>query len=240
MSGEPWTILSLFDWSGNWSRPYREAGYPVMQFDLLHGTDLRTFDFTRIPRGSVRGILAAVPCTDFSRAGAQYWPAKDADGRTAKSIELANRIMDLIEYHAPFGGAWRTRKAELVNWCRELGYSASHPSNPRTSATLIPSAPCCSGGSRRISSPRRCGNTNGKPQAGIMPLMPTMRAYIRASRASCAVPSPPWASPVPFSKPTHERYIKAITPWPWWLEPCPSNQRQKPFFPHVLRWFNPA
>lgn len=101
MSGEPWTILSLFDWSGNWSRPYREAGYPVMQFDLLHGTDLRTFDFTRIPRGSVRGILAAVPCTDFSRAGAQYWPANDADGRTAKSIELANRIMDLIDYHAP-------------------------------------------------------------------------------------------------------------------------------------------
>lgn len=58
---EPWTILSLFDWSGHWSRPYREAGYPVMQFDLLHGSDLRTFDYRRIPIGSVRGILAAIP-----------------------------------------------------------------------------------------------------------------------------------------------------------------------------------
>lgn len=98
---EPWTILSLFDWSGNWSRPYREAGYPVMQFDILTGTDLRTFDYTRIPRGSVRGILAAIPCTDFARSGAQFWPAKDADGRTARSVELAERVMDLIEYHAP-------------------------------------------------------------------------------------------------------------------------------------------
>lgn len=98
---EPWTILSLFDWSGNWSRPYREAGYPVMQFDILTGTDLMQFDYTRIPKGSVRGILAAVPCTDFSRAGAQLWAEKDADGRTAASIALAERTMDLIDYHAP-------------------------------------------------------------------------------------------------------------------------------------------
>lgn len=100
-------ILSLFDHSGNWSRPYREAGYPVLQMDLQLGDDLRTFDYTRIPRGSVRGILAAIPCTHFSRVAARHWSAMDADGRTARSIELANRVMDLIEHHAP---AW---------WCIE-------------------------------------------------------------------------------------------------------------------------
>lgn len=94
-------ILSLFDHSGNWSRPYREAGYPVLQMDLLLGDDLRTFDYHRIPQGSVHGILAAVPCTHFSRVAAPHWKAMDADGRTARSIELAERIMDLIEYHAP-------------------------------------------------------------------------------------------------------------------------------------------
>lgn len=28
------TVLSLFDFTGNWSRPYRDAGYDVRQVDL--------------------------------------------------------------------------------------------------------------------------------------------------------------------------------------------------------------
>jgi hypothetical protein len=100
-------ILSLFDYTGNWSRPYREAGYPVIQMDKLHGDELLSFDYTRIPQGSVHGILAALPCTHFSRVAAPHWAAMDADGRTERSIQLANRIMDLIDYHAP---AW---------WCIE-------------------------------------------------------------------------------------------------------------------------
>lgn len=36
-------IVSLFDYSGEWSRPYREAGYTVIQFDKqLDGIDLAT------------------------------------------------------------------------------------------------------------------------------------------------------------------------------------------------------
>ena len=30
-------ILSLYDYSGNWSLPYREAGYEVVQVDLKRG-----------------------------------------------------------------------------------------------------------------------------------------------------------------------------------------------------------
>ena len=35
------TILSLFDYTGNWSEPYRQAGYNVIQQDLKHGKYFR-------------------------------------------------------------------------------------------------------------------------------------------------------------------------------------------------------
>ena len=35
------------------------------------------------------GVLAAPPCTHFSGAGARWWPEKDADGRTADAVEIA-------------------------------------------------------------------------------------------------------------------------------------------------------
>ena len=34
------TILSLFDASGNWSAPYRRAGYRVIQRDIQLGQDI--------------------------------------------------------------------------------------------------------------------------------------------------------------------------------------------------------
>lgn len=37
------TVLSLCDFTGNWSRPYREAGYDVRQVDLKDGEDVRLF-----------------------------------------------------------------------------------------------------------------------------------------------------------------------------------------------------
>lgn len=59
------TILSLCDASGVWSRPYAEAGYDVRRFDLQDGTDIRHLEYP----GPVHGILAAPPCTVFSKAG---------------------------------------------------------------------------------------------------------------------------------------------------------------------------
>lgn len=66
-------ILSLCDYSGVWSQPYAEAGYDVRRFDLQHGQDVRLLEHIDVP---VRGILAAPPCTHFSRAGARHWKRK--------------------------------------------------------------------------------------------------------------------------------------------------------------------
>ena len=79
------TILSLFDFTGNWSKPYLDNGYNVIQVDIKHGIDIMTWDYKSIPKKSVYGILAAVPCTDYSVSGARWFAAKDEDGRTEKS-----------------------------------------------------------------------------------------------------------------------------------------------------------
>jgi hypothetical protein len=60
-------IISLCDYSGNWPRYYREAGYDVRLFDLKRGGDVRLLE--RI-EGNVYGILAAPVCTMFAGSGA--------------------------------------------------------------------------------------------------------------------------------------------------------------------------
>lgn len=58
-------ILSLCDFSGTWSYPYREAGYDVRKVDLRGGHDVRLMIF---PKQPIHGVLAAPPCTTFSLA----------------------------------------------------------------------------------------------------------------------------------------------------------------------------
>ena len=107
-------VVSLCDYSGNWPRPYVEAGYTVLQFDLKHGDDVTLFGQTlggilsalsehagSTAPARVVGVLAAPPCTDFSVSGAQYWKAKDADGRTAKSLAVVQGCLDIIKVCGP-------------------------------------------------------------------------------------------------------------------------------------------
>lgn len=76
-------ILSLCDFSGEWVRPYREAGYTVEQVDLKHGGDVRLLPYP----GPVHGILAAPPCTVFAASGAR-WP------RTPEAMIEALSVVD--------------------------------------------------------------------------------------------------------------------------------------------------
>ncbi|MCA9178635.1 MAG: DNA cytosine methyltransferase [Planctomycetales bacterium] len=103
-------ILSLFDVSGEWSRPYREAGYPVAHIDILNEHcpcdvwDINGMEWLD-DNGlcDVWGILAAVPCTDFAASGARWFAAKDADGSTDASVALARHTLAIIEFLRP---AW--------------------------------------------------------------------------------------------------------------------------------------
>jgi len=66
------TILSLCDYSGSWSKPYKEQGYNVVRIDLKRGQDVRLLEFP----GEVYGVLAAPPCDHFASAGARWWKDK--------------------------------------------------------------------------------------------------------------------------------------------------------------------
>ena len=110
------TIISLFDHSGNWSQPYADQAvatgeYDVYRFDIKDSLDILDFDceylFETWGFSEVHGILAAVPCTDFSSSGAQYWGIKDSDGRTEQSVELVYQVLRCVEL---FGPEW---------WCIE-------------------------------------------------------------------------------------------------------------------------
>jgi hypothetical protein len=91
-------ILSLCDFTGNWSRPYEESGYEVVRVDIQHGQDVRLFRY----RGRVHGILAAPPCTHFSRAGAWTWPAK-GEPALLEGLAVVDACLRIIAVHRP---AW--------------------------------------------------------------------------------------------------------------------------------------
>ncbi len=91
-------ILSLFDYSGNWPRYYKENGYDVYSLDIKYDIDILTITREDLHDG-IYGILAAPPCTDFSGSGAQYWKIKDEDGRTAQSLALVDKVLEIISWY---------------------------------------------------------------------------------------------------------------------------------------------
>lgn len=99
------TLLTLFDYSGLWAKPFWDAGWDVIQMDIKHGQDLNQFksveDVFDWGINEVHGIIAAPPCTDFASSGAQYWPKKDANGTTAKSLELVRQVQRFANLFAP-------------------------------------------------------------------------------------------------------------------------------------------
>lgn len=113
-------VVSLCDYSGRWPSEYIAQGYTVVHFDLKHGDDCtdveRTLsdiqeavndawaaqdNETDFDHAYVVGVLAAPVCTDFSVSGAQYWPAKDADGTTARSLLLLDSCVEIIKALQP-------------------------------------------------------------------------------------------------------------------------------------------
>jgi N12 class adenine-specific DNA methylase/2'-5' RNA ligase len=75
-------VISLFDRTGIWSKPYRDAGYAVLQYDVENGDDLLEFLPTadileaRESGKKIVGVLAAPPCTSYAVSGARWWESQ--------------------------------------------------------------------------------------------------------------------------------------------------------------------
>ncbi len=124
-------LLSLFDYSGNWSRPYAENGWDVIRIDRKLKTDgYTTFskDIMEIDTEwmyenifenyeTVDGILAAPPCTDFAVSGAKHWKLKD------KPKETLFGTVDRLEYFTEL-----TRQTlRIIDLCHPLFYAVENP-----------------------------------------------------------------------------------------------------------------
>ncbi|HHW1883078.1 TPA: DNA cytosine methyltransferase [Pseudomonas aeruginosa] len=144
-------VLSLFDHTGQWSRPWEEAGYQVVRFDIQDNPetgDVNAFgvnffsdwfgDFDGL---DIYAVLAACPCTEFAISGAKHFAAKDADGRTVAAVELVHQTLRTIEYYRP--SVWaienpvsRIEKlAGLPPW--RLAFDPHHFGDPYTKKTLL-------------------------------------------------------------------------------------------------------
>jgi hypothetical protein len=102
----PLRLLSLFDYSGNWSKPFADGGWETISWDikLSEFMDINLIDSAETALElfeDVDGIIAAPPCTDFTLSGAQYWKIKDEDGRTWKSVELVRQVERLVDLFRP-------------------------------------------------------------------------------------------------------------------------------------------
>lgn len=144
-------VLSLFDHTGNWSRPWEEAGYNVLRFDIQDDPetgDVNAFNvgfftdyFGDFDGLEVYAILAACPCTEFATSGARHFAAKDADGRTAAAVELVRQTLRTVEYYRP--SIWaienpvgRIEKlGGLPPW--RLAFDPNHLGDPYTKKTLL-------------------------------------------------------------------------------------------------------
>lgn len=70
-------ILDVGGGSGEWSRPYRLAGYDVRIIDPLVWPHYRAEDVLDwAHQWSVHGLLLAPPCTEFAGSGARWWANK--------------------------------------------------------------------------------------------------------------------------------------------------------------------
>ncbi len=107
----PQLVLSLYDYSGVWSQPYRDDGYDVMQVDLKrHGWDVR---LTEIPKQPVHGILAAPPCTMFANSGAR-WPRTDE--QMIDALSMVDAVCRLVLVTKPDWWVIENPHGKLSRW----------------------------------------------------------------------------------------------------------------------------
>lgn len=124
-------IISLYDFTGTWSLPWRLAGYIVIQIDIKHGVDILNWNYKLIDKKRVKGILIAQPCTDYAISGAKHFARKDSDGTTAQSQRLVKRTKQIIDYFS-----------DADFWVLENPMTRIHKLNPWLGDVVLIFNPC--------------------------------------------------------------------------------------------------
>lgn len=128
-------IISLCDYSGIWSAPYREAGYNVTQIDQqLDGCDVRLLEYP----GEVYGILAAPPCRVFCRPGARLW-TEWGDEQLLDGLSIVDACLRLVAMCKPKFWALENPPGRLNKFIGPPRYSFHpyHHGDPWTKHTYL-------------------------------------------------------------------------------------------------------
>jgi hypothetical protein len=141
-------VLSLCDYSGNWPRPWHEAGYSVVCFDLKHGDDLLDLTPQMIwlragravgnPDFVVPAVLAAPLCTAFTSSASQHWPRHEVDGTTEECRQLADSCIDVVEYFNPPTWALENPRGRIEQLVPRLAGMKRFEFNPCDFAGWLP------------------------------------------------------------------------------------------------------
>ncbi len=128
------TILSLCDYSGAWSQPYRDAGYTVIQVDLKHGQDVRLLKYP----GRVHGILAAPPCTHLAGSGARWWEEK-GEQALLEALSISDACSRLSLFCKPEWWVMENPVGRLVHYIGppQFTFNPSDFGDPYTKKTCL-------------------------------------------------------------------------------------------------------
>jgi hypothetical protein len=97
-------LLSIYDLTGNWSRPYQENGWDAWRIDLQRGFNIYDWDYRVLARDFFQGIIIAQPCTDTAISGAKHFERKDSDGSTYETMSMVYKSLAIVQYFSP--GFW--------------------------------------------------------------------------------------------------------------------------------------
>lgn len=110
------TILSLCDYTGIWSQPYRDAGYKVVQVDLQHGQDVRLLPYV----GKIHGLIAQPPCTHLAGSGARWWKGK-GESALLEALSIVDACLRFVAISRP---AWWVLENPVGRLSKYLGKPA--------------------------------------------------------------------------------------------------------------------
>lgn len=97
-------LISLFDFSGNQSRPYKENGFLVERIDIKLGRDI--FDFNPVRWLNNNSdysmpeiyLIAPVPCTCYALSGNRHKAARLLNGEFEASQKLVSKTYEIINW----------------------------------------------------------------------------------------------------------------------------------------------
>ena len=110
LSNKEKIILDLCGGTGAWSKPYKDAGYDV-RLITLPDDDVRL----HIPPSGVYGVLAAPPCTEFSKAKHFHGKGNYTHNFTA-GLEIVSACMRIILTCKPQWWALENPNGYLKRW----------------------------------------------------------------------------------------------------------------------------